>query len=310
MSAPTQNAGTIVVAQSQNGSFDVTARFEPAALQLLHGVSVGKAELLPAGEYVGGPPMFDNAPQALVVDTGTTRITGALTGAYKVGGATPTSSLPMQTTPALRAYGARAGKLLSLENGNLVARDVAEAMKGNPSISNVPLTGDVPTKPLALEAWAGSVNYMPATGLLVLDRGVLQNSDVLRLIRILSDGSCAELWHTGPIASFPITKAFMSVSTYGAAVISYSLSNNTFEALSFRSDDGSPLRSMSQQGALSLAALTDGYGWIFPKSSYGPAVLRVEVVGGTVAVCGATWFQTIVGDQSGYPLGNPSVDCQ
>lgn len=244
------------------------------------------------------------------MDTGTTRIRGALTAT--TGLVTYSQArVPIQSSTTLRAYAADLGQLYSLEAGtggiSLVARDVASAIAGAPTSTTTTITGVPPYQPQAI-VWT------PSGNLLVLDQALSGRNWVLQLLSITPGGVSSPLWTTQPLTSFP-AGIFLSLGGFREVVLSLNLAGGAYEALSLRSDDGQPLRSIGGIGVLHGPVVSDGAGFTVPLSQTPtetqPNVYTIFIDRDTTSpsLCGTSYFRAQVGDQSTQPLGNPAIDC-
>ena len=183
------------IAQDDNGVYEFTKALTPSAIGLMSIVSTDTAEILVADDRVSGWTSDAINPNAIVVNTGTTTVIGAFT----VSGAkmnAQTTSIPSQSTTALRSYAASTGKLYSLEpirGWKLLIRDVPTMLAGQASVIQKVVTGALPLNALAV-AWDTATSR-----LMVLDW--MTNAE--RLLAIDANGASTEVWRTSSFTDQP-----------------------------------------------------------------------------------------------------------
>lgn len=307
--ARTEAGSAIVVEQDEAGVSDVTTAFTPSALSALWLAAGGSAEILVADDHVASSNPGLAVPSALLLVPGTAQILGAFSATPAGVTYEAAHELPAQPSTTLRSYDADTGMLYSLESVanelQLVSRPIADALLGNPTQTAVPIGGAL-KQPLAA-VWAAGQRR-----LLVLDSD--GGSGSLRLFAVGLDGAAVELWRTLEAPALP-SEAFLSLGGFGEIVISYNLGGG-FEVISVRADDGQPLRSLRDSGALDGPATSDGYGFTLPRAQAPdenhPNMQLVYMArdAASVGVCGTSFFASLVGNQATRALGNPSMDCR
>lgn len=281
--------------------------FTSGALQALGTVAREYRDLIIADDRVAGVTARSNAPLALLVDRGSTRIRAALVPSGLQLDVQYAAELPLQSNAILRSYAASAGKLYSLEGTTLVSRDVPQTLAGlGPSPVALSISGAVPSDPLALVWDLGKI--------FVADRVATGSGSALRLVRIDPATAIAtELWRTQTAASWPVSSVWLTASRYGEVVMSLDF-GSAADVASFRADDGQPIQSGSFY-RLAGPTASDGSGFTIlieqeqtdtSSSARLTHVGRDELTGG---LCGTSWLRTVVGDQTGAALGNPTAEC-
>jgi hypothetical protein len=289
-----QFAGTI---RDQSGSYG------PSALALLQSVAAGGADLVVGDDVATGITQTAAQPMpALIVTHGAT---GQVLGALRIQdgrvvGFPAQSGSPAtpQDVVAYDAYGARLFAMRATGGSAALATiDIASALAGAGQPVSIPITGDVPTHPVAMRWNAVS------RSLYIVDRTGSTPSSIMRLLRLSPSGAAEELWRTLPSCTSP--SASLSVSAAGELVLGLSgVPLPSFSEIVVLDRDGRALLSTDVIGTLIAPAFAIPRGIDLPLQGAmaGESNLRTRVVPRrelAPRICGALWLQAQVDTSSG-----------
>lgn len=301
---------TYAVSTTDTSQQDITTRFIGTGPALLNMVANGM-DMLVADDMVNGTPNLSVTPGALVLVHNTTQIAGAfITNGTKLDG--QLASVPAQSTTTLRSYSAIDGSLYSLEapagQWKLVSRNVALALAGTASTTQLTVTGVVPSSPRAI-VWSTA-----GGGMFVIDYVVSGSLTTQRLLLIDATGLSTQLWATQSATGTAPTP-FLAATREGTIILSESGSGDGAYHVMVMASNGMPFGSTFGTGTLQSAVVGDAAGVTIPinqtmTDTHPNISLRYAARSGMSAgVCGSPLFISIANPNVGTGALTSGTDC-
>jgi hypothetical protein len=285
-------SGQLLVAQLDDGGpSEVSGVYTESARSLLAQVGAG-TELLVADDRVAFQEADATGPNAILVETGTTRIRGYLEATLDgIAGASIAPSGSDLQTP-LRAFAAGPRRLYWMEpyagGWRLGIDDLSKTLAGDPSRELWAVSAGALFSPRAIA-------YDRATdALYVLDRRDDGAQGVDRLVRIAPNGTAVELWSSGESAN-AVAAYYLSTTVVGDVVLSRS-SAGRVDVL-WMAPNGRPLGAVEAEGTLHAAVVAHAGGATLPleqTATEDQPNVRLDFVRRAdfgFGVCGSSYFR-------------------
>jgi hypothetical protein len=294
--------GNIILGTDVNGAVsEITNSFTSNALTALANIANTSWDELAADDRVSSQPRDESGPNAILVDTGTTRIRGAFTrSGSRIDEQQPATPVGTQSTVSLRTYAAMANALYSLEavpsNGTwqLATRNVSDALAGVSTVSTVNL-GTAFASPKAIA-------YNRTNGLVYVVDAVpsLQNHYQTLVTINPSSGALNVLWRSGSYSG-TVPSATVSTTTDGEVLVGFTGRGDGLYHVLHMDSTGRPWHSMSGSGSLYSTVVGHSGSITIPlaqtatSSQPNATFSNVGWDSMTTGACGSSWLQTYFG---------------
>jgi hypothetical protein len=289
--------GIAPIEQTMTGGSSLAGdRYDAVALSLLAGVGSGASDLLVGDDVVAGVAFHATLNAAVIVGHDTTDVLGALSPnvAGRVGGVLARTSVPGVDPVDLRSYDATDGVLRSLHVAGaaaaLTAVDVQAALTGVSRSVTTPVTGVIPSGPLAV-AW-----NQGESSLYVLDAPSIRHRTALRLLRIDPKSVSRELWRLEGVRQ-PPANVFLSMSRDSSERVLSMVVDGRSEIAAFDSN-GVATWSTTVSGELAAPAISSDGGVSLAlrglEGRFEKGLLRLRLIPRTHTakqLCGAPWLR-------------------